>query len=265
MGSRDDRFQFCGGHLKQRCVPNQRHAAGGASKSTEAPAATLAWAVPASFSAIAAAANTKPADAASADAAPADAAPTEPPPRRRRPADAAPTDSAPADAAPADSAPAKSAPPSPQPPPSPPPPSPPPPSPPPPKKRFAFGSKPNLLYLMTDDWEYASFPIHASDGSSEMKGAGQGPGIVNNDPMYDDLYPATRKWFVEDGLYLHRHYATPVCTPSRKQAMSGRLITTQGNGEWNPLRPRFTTIAEKAQASGIQHALPRQVAHRRCQ
>jgi arylsulfatase A-like enzyme len=103
---------------------------------------------------------------------------------------------------------------------------------------------------MTDDWEYASFPIHASDGSAQMKGAGQGPGIVDNDPMYDDLYPATRKWFVEEGLYLHRHYVTPICTPSRKQAISGRLITTQGNGEWNPLRPRYTTIAEKLKQAG---------------
>lgn len=92
--------------------------------------------------------------------------------------------------------------------------------------------------IYTDDWEYAAFPIQSTDTPSDMKGANDGPGLVDNDAAYNGIYPNLRKHIVENGFYMHRHYAASVCTPSRKQILSGRSVATQDNGEWFPIRPR---------------------------
>jgi len=149
------------------------------------------------------------------------------------------------------------------PPPSPPPPSPPPPSPPPPlppppspppSSRLHFGDKPNILFILGDDWAWDTFPIRTEDTPADMKGMDSGAkGLVNNAEVYKQLYPAMRKYIVEEGLYLSRHYAASVCTPSRKQVLSGRSIPTQNNGDWEPVRPRYTIIPEKLKAAGYQN------------
>ena len=60
-----------------------------------------------------------------------------------------------------------------------------------------------------------------------MKGYADGPGIGPNKDLCDIVYPTVRKHMVEEGLYLHRHYAASVCSPSRKQLLTGRAVWSQ--------------------------------------
>ena len=83
-----------------------------------------------------------------------------------------------------------------------------------------------------------------------MKGAGLGPGLAPNRPIFSQLFPNVRKHFVDEGLYLNRHYAASVCTPSRKQLLSGRSVWSQGNGDWFPIRPRYSLISDKLKQAG---------------
>ena len=94
------------------------------------------------------------------------------------------------------------------------------------------------------------FPIHASDTPATMKDSAAGPGLAPNDPMYSQMYPNVRKHFVEEGMYLNRHYTASVCSPSRKQLLSGRSIWSQGNGDWLPVRPRYSMISDKLKQAG---------------
>jgi arylsulfatase A-like enzyme len=57
-----------------------------------------------------------------------------------------------------------------------------------------------------------------------MKGFSDGPGYLDNRAIFKDLFPTIRKHMVEDGMYLHRHYAASVCSPSRKQLIAGRSV-----------------------------------------
>ena len=94
------------------------------------------------------------------------------------------------------------------------------------------------------------FPVHTADTPSDMKDSGVGPGLAPNDPVYSQMYPTIRKHFIEDGLYLNRHYAASVCTPSRKQLLSGRGVWSQNNGDWLPIRPRYSLISDKLKQVG---------------
>jgi arylsulfatase A-like enzyme len=136
-----------------------------------------------------------------------------------------------------------------------------------------YGSKPNIVLINGDDWEWGMFPIHNSDTPSDMKDASTGPGLPPNNPIYSQMYPTIRRHMVEDGIYLSRHYAQSVCSPSRKQLLSGRsvwsqvryaytslsptpisvhdlLCASQGNGDWLPIRPRYSLISDKLKQAG---------------
>ena len=103
----------------------------------------------------------------------------------------------------------------------------------------------------SDDFEYGVFPVKKSDGVG-MKDEGVGPGIVDNHDAYHALYPTMRRVMVEEGVYMHRHYAASVCTPSRKQLLTGRSVATQGNGEWNGVRPRYSLLSDKLKQAGYK-------------
>jgi hypothetical protein len=109
-------------------------------------------------------------------------------------------------------------------------------------------------------WDWSSFPVTAADTPVDSKGYdanAQGGHYPDNDPLFKDLFPSMRKHLVEEGLVLNRHYAASVCTPSRKQLLSGRSVATQGNGEWEPVRPRYTILPEKLKAAGYKtHVRP---------
>ena len=108
-----------------------------------------------------------------------------------------------------------------------------------------------MVFILADDWDYSSFPIHASDSPPKMKGyRPNGHNVVDNDLKFDRLYPTIRKVMIEEGLYLHRHYAASVCTPSRKQLLTGRSVWSQGNGEWDPIRPRYSLLSDKLKQQG---------------
>jgi len=94
------------------------------------------------------------------------------------------------------------------------------------------------------------FPIHTSDTPSDMKDAAQGPGLAPNDPVYSQMYPNIRHHMINNGMYLNRHYAASVCTPSRKQLLSGRSVWSQSNGDWLPIRPRYSLISDKLKQAG---------------
>lgn len=94
------------------------------------------------------------------------------------------------------------------------------------------------------------FPIHTSDTPSDMKDAAQGPGLAPNDPVYSQMYPNIRHHLINNGMYLNRHYAASVCTPSRKQLLSGRSVWSQSNGDWLPIRPRYSLISDKLKQAG---------------
>ena len=51
-------------------------------------------------------------------------------------------------------------------------------------------------------------------------------------------------------MYLNRHYTASVCSPSRKQLLSGRSVWSQGNGDWLPIRPRYSLISDKLKQAG---------------
>jgi len=121
---------------------------------------------------------------------------------------------------------------------------------PPPPERFKFNSRPNIILISGDDFEYGVWPIRSEDTRSEMRGYADGPGYVNNSAIYKDLFPTIRRWMIEDGLYLHRHVAASVCSPSRKQLLSGRSVWSQGNGDWLPIRPRYSLISDKMRQAG---------------
>ena len=108
-----------------------------------------------------------------------------------------------------------------------------------------------MVFILADDWDYSSFPIHASDSPPEMKGyRPNGHNVVDNDLAFDQVYPTLRRVMIEEGLYLHRHYAASVCTPSRKQLLTGRSVWSQGNGEWEPIRPRYSLLSDKLKQQG---------------
>ena len=113
---------------------------------------------------------------------------------------------------------------------------------------------PTIVVGVHTDWEYGMFPISTSDTPVDMKDYGAGPGLAPNDPIYTQMYPNVRKHFVEEGMYMNRHYAASVCSPSRKQLLSGRSVWSQGNGDWLPIRPRYSLISDKLkQANYTNH------------
>ena len=65
------------------------------------------------------------------------------------------------------------------------------------------GSKPHVALILLDDWswEWWPRPDHA---------------------VARRALPNIASVFVDDGLALSRHYAHPVCAPSRKALLSGR-------------------------------------------
>lgn len=109
-------------------------------------------------------------------------------------------------------------------------------------------------------WDWSSFPVTAADTPPDSKGYdanAQGGHYPENDPLFKDLFPTMRTHLVERGLVMNRHYAASVCTPSRKQVLTGRSVATQGNGEWEPVRPRYTILPEKLKAAGYKtHVRP---------
>lgn len=87
-----------------------------------------------------------------------------------------------------------------------------------------------LCFARLCSWEWSAYPVRAEDTPSDMKGYGNGARLANNDAKYKELFPSIRKHMVEEGLTLNRHYAASVCTPSRKQLLTGRSVATQNNG-----------------------------------
>ena len=85
-----------------------------------------------------------------------------------------------------------------------------------------------------------------------MKGVTEGATLVNNAPEYDKVYPTIRHEMIDRGLYMNRHYSQPVCTPSRKQILSGRTVYNQNNGDWGPLRPRYSLVSDKLKQAGYR-------------
>ena len=111
---------------------------------------------------------------------------------------------------------------------------------------------------MLDDWEYQAFPVHSSDtpsGPNGMKGAAEGVTLAPNDAVFSQLFPNIRRHFVDEGMYMNRHYSAPVCTPSRKQFMTGRSVWSQSNGDWHPPRARYSMLSEKLKQAGYVNHL----------
>lgn len=117
---------------------------------------------------------------------------------------------------------------------------------------MGFGDKPNVLFILGDDWEWSAYPVRSSDTPPDMKGYANGARLPDNDAKFQELFPSIRKHMVEEGLTLNRHYAASVCTPSRKQLLTGRSVATQNNGEWQAVRPRYTILPEKLKGAGYK-------------
>ena len=70
-------------------------------------------------------------------------------------------------------------------------------------------SKPNLVFMLVDDWGWANVGYHCNPPTNE---------VVT--PNIDGL--------VKEGLELDQHYAYQFCSPSRSNLLSGRLPIHRG-------------------------------------
>lgn len=104
---------------------------------------------------------------------------------------------------------------------------------------------------MTDDWSATYWP--STSGMDTTSDAGVNHKVMDNDQAMASLFPKI-KHLQDEGIYMNRFYASPVCTPSRKQILSGRYVYSQGNGDWRSLRARYTTISEKLKQAGYATA-----------
>lgn len=95
----------------------------------------------------------------------------------------------------------------------------------------AAGSKPHVVFALTDDWGFELWP---------------------RDAAHTALLPHTRRLFVEQGVQLERHYAYSYCAPSRQSLLSGRLPinVNEDNSVCSGIPREMSTIADRLKAGG---------------
>ena len=72
-------------------------------------------------------------------------------------------------------------------------------------ERHADTARPNIVFLLVDDWGFELFPRRSALGDT-----------------HKSLLPQLRETFVEEGVELARHYTYSYCAPSRQSLLSGR-------------------------------------------
>lgn len=128
----------------------------------------------------------------------------------------------------------------------------------PPSSLFATrGSRPNIIFWLTDDWGYELWPsVNKQDeiatlpsGRAAYLQSAASLGVSNR---YDELLPHTARHLVADGVSIRTLYTYHFCAPSRRSLMSGRFITALGepSGGLLGLQHQTSTLANRLQTAG---------------
>ncbi|KAG5190935.1 alkaline-phosphatase-like protein [Tribonema minus] len=92
----------------------------------------------------------------------------------------------------------------------------------------ASAKKPHIIVIMLDEWGYNNWGVHAKDHANSRE---------VRTPSLDALATV--------GIVLDRHYAAPLCTPSRAAFQTGRnpVHVTAVNGDTARYNPAVRTIS----------------------
>ena len=119
----------------------------------------------------------------------------------------------------------------------------------------ATAEKPNVILILADDFGWANLGYHRRGGGAEQAQK------EAHTPTLDNL--------IDQGIYLSRHYAYKICSPSRSSLQSGRLavhVNTKNTAPsvYNSSDPvsgyagiprNMTGLAEKMKAGGYATAM----------
>lgn len=117
------------------------------------------------------------------------------------------------------------------------------------------GSKPNVFLLLADDFGWGNLGFHRRAGGSKQ--------------AKKEAYTNTLDSLIDQGIYLSRHYAFRICSPSRSSLQSGRLavhvnLKNTSPSVYNSSDPvsgyagiprNMTGIAEKMKLGGYATAM----------
>lgn len=110
-----------------------------------------------------------------------------------------------------------------------------------------FAPKPNVLFLLVDDWGFELWPRRSASGEAHAR-----------------LLPILRSTFVDEGLELARHYTYSYCAPSRQSLLSGRqpLHVNEENSVCSGIPRGMMTIGDVLKTAGCMRRAQDHEPHR---